>query len=284
MKSPRRSEDQKEPALQKDRRSLAADDEGDSPSMREGLHSAFPRNGKKIETPPAIVESKRPIQELLRDRVKFTHENTAVELDPNTPIEEYLAIYDHFVCAAEHVGFLIGDVIRFGTRAYGEKYDQAMASTGRALSTLKAYVNVASHIPPEMRKPRLSFSVHREVAKLKEKPELMTGLLKNAEAKAKAGTPPTVVEIRAEVVKLLPRKLKADAKVVSKPISNIPMTQDERVTFDTVMEQLITAIESICSAKNRSIVIKLNSTARLQWKNSVSPLLELAEDLGVLKS
>ena len=54
----------------------------------------------------------------------------------------------------------IGDWVNFGERAFGEKYAQALESTGLAYQTVANYAWVASRIPVEARREVLSFQHH----------------------------------------------------------------------------------------------------------------------------
>jgi hypothetical protein len=60
----------------------------------------------------------------------------------------------------------IGDWLNYGERTYGEKYAQAVQETGRRQQTLMNRASVAGRIPPESRRPGLSWSAHRAVAYL----------------------------------------------------------------------------------------------------------------------
>lgn len=60
----------------------------------------------------------------------------------------------------------VGDWLNYGERAYGEKYAQAMDVTGLEYDTLSSYRWVAAEIEPCLRKQKLSWSHHKEVAAL----------------------------------------------------------------------------------------------------------------------
>jgi hypothetical protein len=63
--------------------------------------------------------------------------------------------------------FAIGDWLRFVEAAFPDRVSQMVEATGRAYRTLENYRWVAGRIPIERRRtPTLSFSHHREVAKL----------------------------------------------------------------------------------------------------------------------
>jgi hypothetical protein len=62
------------------------------------------------------------------------------------------------------VGWWIGDWLRFGNRAYGEKYVRAAKITGYDVQTLMNMTYVASSVEISRRRERLSWSHHAEVA------------------------------------------------------------------------------------------------------------------------
>ncbi|HTB50811.1 MAG TPA: LmbU family transcriptional regulator [Solirubrobacteraceae bacterium] len=64
------------------------------------------------------------------------------------------------------VGWWIGDWLRFGNSAYGEKYVRAARITGYDVQTLMNMSYVASRIEPSRRRENLSWSHHAEVASL----------------------------------------------------------------------------------------------------------------------
>ncbi|HEV7807186.1 MAG TPA: hypothetical protein VGO80_15295 [Solirubrobacteraceae bacterium] len=62
------------------------------------------------------------------------------------------------------VGWWIGDWLRYGNARYGEKYAQAAKITGYDTQTLMNMVYVAGNIDPALRREKLSWSHHAEVA------------------------------------------------------------------------------------------------------------------------
>lgn len=64
------------------------------------------------------------------------------------------------------VGWWIGDWLRFGNSAYGERYARAARVTGYDVQTLMNMVYVASHVDPSRRREKLSWSHHAEVVAL----------------------------------------------------------------------------------------------------------------------
>lgn len=65
--------------------------------------------------------------------------------------------------------FALGDTLNYGNTAYGEKYSQAMDSTGHSYQALANYAWVARSVPHKVRVAGLSWTHHRVVARLEEK-------------------------------------------------------------------------------------------------------------------
>ena len=80
--------------------------------------------------------------------------------------EDWQSTFEWCYAAREASPFWVGDLAEFGEARYGEKYAQAMASTGYALQTVKNAAYVARAIAPERRRDDVSFSHHAEVAPL----------------------------------------------------------------------------------------------------------------------
>ncbi len=106
------------------------------------------------------------------------------------------AEWSAMLAEVEHVhrsaGWWLGDLLNYGEAAYGERYVQAVTSTGLALQTLMNYKAVCKALPPEARVAGLSFSAHKEIAFAPERAELLTW----AREEVEAGRPPTSREIR----------------------------------------------------------------------------------------
>ena len=76
------------------------------------------------------------------------------------------------------VQFWIGDWLNYGEHAYGEKYAHAVNDT--QTETWMNYAWVARHVEISTRVENLSWSHHREVAKLHETPDVQRALLEQA--------------------------------------------------------------------------------------------------------
>lgn len=103
-------------------------------------------------------------------------------------------------------------MLAIGESRYGEKYTQAVETTGYAVQTLMHMVHVASRIAPERRHPELSFSAHKEAARL-EPAEQAIILAKAAEQKWSSRDV-------AEAVRTYRRELQAP------PAGNLPARED----------------------------------------------------------
>jgi len=70
------------------------------------------------------------------------------------------------------IQFWIGDWVRFGETRWGEKYAQAIKTTGLDYQTIADCVSVANRVDFSLRHENLSFSHHRAVAGLEPKPQM----------------------------------------------------------------------------------------------------------------
>lgn len=90
----------------------------------------------------------------------------------------------------------IGDWLAYGEAKWGERYDLAMEVTGLSYSTLRDCKWVAEHVHLSRRRDILTWSHHREVAKLPAREQ--TQWLKRAE-KGDGEKPWTRKELRREI-------------------------------------------------------------------------------------
>ncbi|HEX8053634.1 MAG TPA: hypothetical protein VF517_11645 [Thermoleophilaceae bacterium] len=79
-----------------------------------------------------------------------------------------------------NVGWWIGDWLRYGNAAYGERYTRAARVTGYDVQTLMNMVYVASRVDTSRRREKLSWSHHAELAALD--PDAQERWLARAEA------------------------------------------------------------------------------------------------------
>jgi hypothetical protein len=81
-------------------------------------------------------------------------------------LEEWLESGRRLGLLGRNVAWWIGDWLRYGNHAYGERYVRAARITGYDAQTLMNMVYVASHFPPTRRRGSLSWSHHAEIAAL----------------------------------------------------------------------------------------------------------------------
>ena len=81
-------------------------------------------------------------------------------------LEEWLESGRRLGLLGRNVAWWIGDWLRYGNHAYGERYIRAARVTGYDAQTLMNMVYVASHFPPTRRRGSLSWSHHAELAAL----------------------------------------------------------------------------------------------------------------------
>lgn len=81
-------------------------------------------------------------------------------------MQDWIAQGRRLGMAGRNVGWWIGDWLRFGNAAYGERYSRAAQVTGYDAQTLMNMVYVASQVAVDRRRAGLSWSHHAEVAAL----------------------------------------------------------------------------------------------------------------------
>ncbi len=92
---------------------------------------------------------------------------TSLTLPPDLPFDRYEALATMFGQLHRTSQWLIGDLINYGEKVYGETYAQAEKLTGLAPQTCANYSSVCSRIPRSRRRPKVNFSLHAEVASMK---------------------------------------------------------------------------------------------------------------------
>jgi hypothetical protein len=83
---------------------------------------------------------------------------------------DWQALGVHLGRAHGSIQWALGDWFVYGEGRYrdGEMYEQALEDTGRSLGGLMNLKSVASRVPPSIRRADLSWSHHREIAKLEQ--------------------------------------------------------------------------------------------------------------------
>lgn len=80
--------------------------------------------------------------------------------------DDWLRLMGTLTRLEKAVQFAIGDAINYGQHRYGEKYSQAMDATGLSIKALTNYCWVSNAVPISNRRPGVSWTHHRAVAKL----------------------------------------------------------------------------------------------------------------------
>ena len=98
---------------------------------------------------------------------KFAITPTGIEFHQDLSYAEWDELGQKLTPIGKSIGFIIGDWINYGQKNYGEKYEEALASTGIPYQTLRNYTYVASRVGLSCRQDNLGFEHHAVVAKLK---------------------------------------------------------------------------------------------------------------------
>jgi hypothetical protein len=231
----------------------------------------------------AELEEKRPMLEVVKDRVKTLDGNLGLKIDSDTTLAESLQILDWTTQLSDHVGFFVGDVLNFGHTKFGEKYTMALNITGRAKPTLKNYAWVAKTIAPSKRQSALTFTHHMEIARLGDKTKV-EDVLHEVGAQAKKGEAPTTGELRTKVGKMKPKrkptsgKGKGKGKGKTKPEAPpYEPTADETAQLDVAEEAVAEAASALKSAFK--IIAKCDNKEKNRWLDLVEPILLFSNNL-----
>ena len=98
---------------------------------------------------------------------KYTITPTGIEFHSALSLEEWDDLGSKLAPIAKSIGFLMGDWINYGLKAWGEKYKEALAATDIPYKTLANYAYVARKVAPSLREQSLGYEHHAAVAKLK---------------------------------------------------------------------------------------------------------------------
>jgi hypothetical protein len=91
---------------------------------------------------------------------------TGIEFLGDLSHEEWDDLGRTLIPLAEKMGFMLGDWINYGSKAYGDKYKEALAATNIPYKTLRNYASVARRVRHSLREPSLGHEHHAAVAKL----------------------------------------------------------------------------------------------------------------------
>jgi hypothetical protein len=231
---------------------------------------------QKLE-PLVIPESKRPMKDILEQRVTVLDGSIGLKIAEDTPIEEVLRISDWTRSMSDHVGFMIGDVLCFGDAKWGKKYAQAMEQTGRAYFTLAHYKMTAQRIPPEKRVAALSFTHHREILAVRDD-EKIAKMLTDVSSDLKKGKTISTMALREKIVNLKPKKAPKRAtsgkgkKGKAKPVA--PPYKPTEAEENKLEEAWIATEEaSKLVSKLYSLVGRLSNKDKKRWLNLTEPFV-----------
>lgn len=117
----------------------------------------------------AIAEPHASQQFALLDAPGFHFNSTGLQIDSWVEYEEWEVVGRKLANAERAVQWWIGDWIRHGEKAYGEKYSQAIELSGLKKQTLMNYAFVSKAFKETSRRREdVDFSTHAEVASLPE--------------------------------------------------------------------------------------------------------------------
>jgi hypothetical protein len=104
---------------------------------------------------------------------------TSLTLPADLQYEEWRSTLLAVSRIGKAVQFWLGDALKFGEDHYGELMAQAASETGYSEESLRGFLWVASRVPPDVRRPTLSWSAHQVVAALT--PQEQSAFLATAE-------------------------------------------------------------------------------------------------------
>lgn len=97
-----------------------------------------------------------------------TFDDTNVTINRMLSYGEWESLVEYLMRMEQSVQWWLGDMLRYGEAAYGEKYAQAAILTGRSVGTLANWVYVSGAFPPDRRRSTVRWSCYRELAPLKD--------------------------------------------------------------------------------------------------------------------
>ena len=98
---------------------------------------------------------------------KFSITPTGIQFNEELSFQEWDELGQKLAPIGKSIGFILGDWINYGEKAYGEKYNEALDRTGLAYATLAQFAYVARRIRICERSQNLDWCHHMVVAKLK---------------------------------------------------------------------------------------------------------------------
>ncbi|MGP0051399.1 MAG: LmbU family transcriptional regulator [Solirubrobacteraceae bacterium] len=120
------------------------------------------RKRRGVATSPGDSDERGKSASLLRGSARVT--NVSWSPPAEMQFEDWVMDGRRLGTIGRGVGWWIGDWLRFGNAAYGEKYVRAAKITGYDVQTLMNMSYVASRVDVSRRREKLSWSHHAEVA------------------------------------------------------------------------------------------------------------------------
>ena len=103
---------------------------------------------------------------IMNSNPKFTVTATGIEFSGDLSLAEWGDLGRTLIPLAKKTGFMLGDWINYGSKAYGTKYKEALEFNGLVPKTLRNYASVARRVHPTLREPSLGIEHHAAVARL----------------------------------------------------------------------------------------------------------------------
>jgi hypothetical protein len=205
----------------------------------------------------------------------------SLELPPNTPFEEWIAIGTRIAAERNRSAWRLGDWWRLGGLAYGERRRivEAPGWIGPSFAMMADYAWIAGKFAPERRRKSLSLQHHREVASLA--PDKADALLIWAEEPLRQGKrwPRSTRELREEMHQ---RHDPPKPPVIPVSVTHTPVATTQRIAL-TVAEPVRSERTTIpVYVPHRDLLAEARAAAkRLDDGDAYRLLTELAERLGI---
>src|SRR5215471_18512107 len=119
----------------------------------------------------AIIQDTGEVIEIDQPCIPKRLTQTGLLLPANLPFEKWQSVLERLQGMEFSVMWWLGDCLRYGERAYGEKYAQALDATDYAYQTIADAKWVAGRFEISRRRENLTWSHHREVAGIEDDAE-----------------------------------------------------------------------------------------------------------------
>lgn len=90
----------------------------------------------------------------------------SLQLPATLPYQDWERVGQQLAGVVSSSSWWLGDWLVFGRKHYEDRYQRGAKVAGLSYQTLRNYASIAGRVPPEQRRPRLSFQHHAEVAAL----------------------------------------------------------------------------------------------------------------------